>query len=339
VPHSYHRRSSSFFLPMLLMRKSKREAMQALYYFCRAADDAVDDALSEKAAREGLDYWRGQVAMVYEEFRVSTFAKASVDKQSSEFSSAIDTVEPLPLRGRGWGEGSLYASLENVALPSPPPSPLGGGSPSLQPLSKTHITESGEAVKSDSRLHSVSLQLQHAVQHYHLPRKYFEDLLDGLARDCTRPVQIESEAALYDYCYRVAGCVGLQAMRIFGVVSEQGDAFAIALGRALQLTNILRDLEEDAEQGRCYVPPEWKQQADGGHSKLAEAANAAFAEADRLAAQLPTRPLTPALLMRDIYRVYLNRLTHQPHKKFTKKPTLSDLFMLFSRGIRYRYLA
>ena len=75
--------------------------------------------------------------------------------------------------------------------------------------------------------------------------------------DCESPVWIGNWSVLQDYCYRVAGCVGLQAMRIFGHSDGHGEAFARALGQALQLTNILRDIEEDAQQQRCYIPQSW----------------------------------------------------------------------------------
>ncbi|MEM9177269.1 MAG: phytoene/squalene synthase family protein [Myxococcota bacterium] len=81
-------------------------------------------------------------------------------------------------------------------------------------------------------------------------------LLAGFESDLGR-VRIESEAALVQYAYRVAGTVGLMANRIFGVRDRRADPFAIDLGIAMQLTNIARDVVEDAERDRVYLPRPW----------------------------------------------------------------------------------
>jgi phytoene synthase len=95
------------------------------------------------------------------------------------------------------------------------------------------------------------------VERHAIPRKYLEDVIDGVAMDLDlHPFETFEE--LYGYCYRVASAVGLCCVRIWGYRSEGGRAeeLAEACGIALQLTNILRDVREDAERGRVYLPRE-----------------------------------------------------------------------------------
>lgn len=84
-------------------------------------------------------------------------------------------------------------------------------------------------------------------------RTWFEDLALGVAGDAG-PVDLQNWAELDLYCYRVAGTVGLMMMRVFGLEDESAEARALDLGRGMQLTNILRDVAEDAAAGRIYLP-------------------------------------------------------------------------------------
>lgn len=86
-------------------------------------------------------------------------------------------------------------------------------------------------------------------------RKWFEDLAVGVAGDAG-PVDLQTWEELDLYCYRVAGTVGLMMMRVFGLVEEAAEPRAVDLGRGMQLTNILRDVAEDAAAGRIYLPAE-----------------------------------------------------------------------------------
>ena len=86
-------------------------------------------------------------------------------------------------------------------------------------------------------------------------RKWFEDLAAGVAGDAG-PVDLPSWPELDLYCYRVAGTVGLMMMRVFGLEDEAAEPRALDLGRGMQLTNILRDVAEDAAAGRIYLPAE-----------------------------------------------------------------------------------
>jgi phytoene synthase len=84
-------------------------------------------------------------------------------------------------------------------------------------------------------------------------RKWFEDLAIGVAGDAG-PVDLQTWEELDLYCYRVAGTVGLMMMRVFGLEDESAEPRALDLGRGMQLTNILRDIAEDAAAGRIYLP-------------------------------------------------------------------------------------
>jgi 15-cis-phytoene synthase len=94
-----------------------------------------------------------------------------------------------------------------------------------------------------------------AVARYAIPHEYFYDMIEGVASDLT-PRSIETFDDLYRYCYRVASVVGLTTVHIFGFTSTDALPLAEKCGIAFQLTNILRDVREDAALGRVYLPAE-----------------------------------------------------------------------------------
>lgn len=91
------------------------------------------------------------------------------------------------------------------------------------------------------------------VERYRIPRRYFHDMIDGVASDL-EPRQFRTFDELYRYCYQVASVAGLSVVHIFGFESPEALALAEKCGIAFQLTNILRDVREDAERGRIYFP-------------------------------------------------------------------------------------
>ncbi len=99
----------------------------------------------------------------------------------------------------------------------------------------------------------IQLAWSDMIEHYPVPLNPALDLLKGVAMDLMTP-RYETFADLYLYCYRVAGTVGLLTSPIFGYHSEAALAHAVDLGVALQLTNILRDIGEDARRNRIYIP-------------------------------------------------------------------------------------
>jgi phytoene synthase len=94
-----------------------------------------------------------------------------------------------------------------------------------------------------------------AVTRYKIPHQYFYDMIDGVSSDL-EPRRIQSFEELYDYCYHVASVVGLTVIHIFGFESQEALLLAEKCGIAFQLTNILRDVREDAEKNRIYLPAE-----------------------------------------------------------------------------------
>lgn len=179
-------RDTNFYYSFVVLPAVKRRAIIAVWDFCRAVDDAVDEAAgpsaalgagtcseADQAARE-LARWRQELAICYE-----------------------------------------------------------GGRPE---------TRQGQSL------------VPYIVQ-FGLPRQAFEDLIDGVAMD-VHPRRYATFDALYQYCRRVASAVGLVCVEIFGYQDRQSREYAVELGVALQLTNIIRDLSPDVARGRLYVPLE-----------------------------------------------------------------------------------
>jgi len=94
-----------------------------------------------------------------------------------------------------------------------------------------------------------------AVARYQIPHEYFFDMIEGVSSDL-EPRRIQTFAELYDYCYHVASVVGLTIIHIFGFESPKALELAEKCGIAFQLTNILRDVREDAAKNRVYLPAE-----------------------------------------------------------------------------------
>ncbi len=99
--------------------------------------------------------------------------------------------------------------------------------------------------------HPITAALQETIKEFGLTRIYFDDLLKGIEMDFTIS-RYQTFVHLSQYCYRVAGTVGLICLEIFGCPNERD--YAIALGIAFQITNILRDVKDDALRGRIYLP-------------------------------------------------------------------------------------
>jgi 15-cis-phytoene synthase len=93
------------------------------------------------------------------------------------------------------------------------------------------------------------------VERYRIPHNYFQEMIDGVSSDL-QPRQIETFDELYRYCYQVASVVGLTIIHIFGFDSADALLLAEKCGIAFQLTNILRDVREDSENQRVYLPAE-----------------------------------------------------------------------------------
>ncbi|MDW3096837.1 MAG: presqualene diphosphate synthase HpnD [Alphaproteobacteria bacterium] len=168
----------------------------------------------------------------------------------------------------------------------------------------------------------VGVALVPAIRRFDLDRHEFEMLIEGMVMDVEGPLVAPSHDRLMAYCRRVAGAVGLLSMPVFGAGrGDVEDRFAIALANALQLTNILRDVEEDAEMGRVYLPSELLDECGistrdpheiAGHEavqdvarRLGREARGWFGETQALLTHLNWREVRPALLMMGVYERYL----------------------------------
>jgi 15-cis-phytoene synthase len=115
--------------------------------------------------------------------------------------------------------------------------------------------EMEEALDGRFSEHPVWPAFHYTVRRFGMPRQYFRDMIDGVASDLV-PRRMETFEELYRYCYQVASVVGLTTVHIFGFDTPSALPLAEKCGVAFQLTNILRDIREDAERGRIYLPAE-----------------------------------------------------------------------------------
>jgi phytoene synthase len=102
-------------------------------------------------------------------------------------------------------------------------------------------------------VHPIAVQLAEVVRSFPIPQEHLDAILDGVEMDIDKR-RYASFDELYEYCYRVAAAVGLACIEIFGYTDPRAREYAVNLGIALQLTNILRDLKTDADRGRIYLP-------------------------------------------------------------------------------------
>jgi len=162
---------SSFYYSFRFLPEHKRDAIIALYAFCREVDDIVDEIADHTIATTKLNWWREEVTNIFH------------------------------------------------------------GSPT----------------------HPVAKALQEHIKHFNLAEEYFVEIIDGMAMDLEFDVY-PTYKELSLYCYRVASVVGLLSVEIFGYENRQTLKYAHELGMAFQLTNITRDVFEDVQRGRVYLP-------------------------------------------------------------------------------------
>jgi phytoene synthase len=97
------------------------------------------------------------------------------------------------------------------------------------------------------------LAFRHSIENFNIPKEYFADILNGMYMDLNKNRYADFDE-LHDYCYKVAGVVGLIMLQIFDASAQEARPYAADLGVALQLTNIIRDIKEDYARGRIYLP-------------------------------------------------------------------------------------
>ena len=170
---------------------------------------------------------------------------------------------------------------------------------------------------------AVTRVLAPAIARYGLRQEDFIAVIDGMAMDTDQPIVAPGLVTLDLYCDRVAAAVGRLSVRAFGDGSPAADEVAWHLGRALQLTNILRDVAEDAARGRLYFPREWLDDAGMPHdphellghpalpalcARMAAQAHMHFDSAHAAMGRCDPRAMKPARLMGATYAALLDAL-------------------------------
>lgn len=198
-----------------------------------------------------------------------------------------------------------------------------------------------EEVYGGSPTWPIMISLAHHVKRLSIPKAYFDELIKGVEMDLgTTRYRTFEELSLY--CYRVASVVGLICLHVFGPTSAHAQDYAVDLGMAFQLTNILRDLGTDAEQGRIYLPQE--DLANFGYSETdllqrhdnwqlrdlvhfeAKRARDYYGKAQAALDGLPKsdrRALSVAEIMRAVYSRILERIDRPDHAVFGPRVRLS----------------
>ncbi|MBZ5582237.1 MAG: presqualene diphosphate synthase HpnD [Acidobacteriia bacterium] len=186
--------------------------------------------------------------------------------------------------------------------------------------------------------HPVWPAFHDAVRRYAIPPSYFHEMIEGVASDL-EPRRFETFGQLYRYCYQVASVVGLTVVHIFGFDSPGALPLAEKCGIAFQLTNILRDIREDAERGRIYLPAEDLERFGVGEDDLkAGACGEAFVELMRFECERArayyeeSRPLLGMVHRRsrrslwalvEIYSRVLQRIELKNYDVFSERVRLS----------------
>lgn len=254
---------SSFYAGMRILPKAEREAMFAIYGFCRLVDDIADEEGDHTERAAELAQWRRDIDALYD-----------------------------------------------------------GGDP-------------GQAAF-----------LAEAVRRFGLERADFMAVIDGMQMDLDRDIRWPDFAELDLYCDRVASAVGRLSVRVFGMERDTGLALAHHLGRALQFTNILRDIDEDAAIGRVYLPKEALDAAgivpttpealaadariDPAARWLAVKAQRHFAEANTILGARPKGHLVAPRLMDVAYSRVLERMMSQGWQPPRRRVRTSKLRLLWS---------
>ena len=261
---------TSFYWAMRVLPEARRDAMFAIYAFCREVDDIADGAAATDVKRRELDAWRREI-------------------------DALFAGHPATVTGR--------------ALLDP-------------------------------------------IRAFDLRRADFLAVIDGMEMDADE-IRAPSLAELDLYCDRVASAVGRLSVRAFGVPTEAADRVAYALGRALQLTNILRDLAEDGGRGRLYLPRELLQ-AEGIAATdpatvlkhpalprvcgaLAATAERRFVEARAAMRDCPRRRMRPAAAMAAVYHAVLERLRRRGWRDLERQVKIPAALKLWF-ALRYGVL-
>jgi squalene synthase HpnD len=199
---------------------------------------------------------------------------------------------------------------------------------------------------------AISRELLPFLTTFDLQKQDFIAIIDGMEMDAADRLRIVDMQELELYCDRVACAVGRLSVRVFGVPQPDGDRLAKAQGEALQLTNILRDLKEDARRDRLYLPADLLRAAGVPTAdpqaaladarivpvceRLAELAKRRFVEAGALVAACDRRQVRPAVIMMEVYRRTLQRLIRRGWERRSEPvsvPSMEKLWVALRYGV------
>ena len=190
----------------------------------------------------------------------------------------------------------------------------------------------------------VLIALKDAVSSFGIPTVYFDEIIEGVEMDLTVS-RFRDFCELRTYCYRVASVVGLVCIEVFGFRDESAKEFAVDLGLAMQLTNIMRDVKEDAERGRIYLPQD--EMEDWGYTEAelmngvvnaqfrglmghqAERARRYFDSGRRLVPLLDRESRACAGVLHTVYSALLDRIEGADYDVFERRIGVSTAFKLF----------
>jgi len=192
--------------------------------------------------------------------------------------------------------------------------------------------------------HPLTVGLKPYIEWYSIPQKYFLDLIKGVEMDLTKN-RYHTFDELHRYCYKVASVVGLICAEVFGYQNAVTLGYAVDLGIALQLTNILRDIKADAANGRIYLPLEdLKRFGYAEEDLFSSIYNQAFVEMMRFEAArawsyykraeetLPKedrKAMVAAEIMRAIYSTLLRKIENSNYDVFSAPPQLLKPYKLY----------
>ncbi len=198
-----------------------------------------------------------------------------------------------------------------------------------------------ERLYGEQPRHMITKALLGPVEQYGLVKDDFRAIIDGMQTDAEESVRISSMAELELYCDRVASAVGRLSVRVFGVADALGIKLAFAQGQALQLTNILRDVKEDATRNRLYIPRDLLISHDIDADEithvlknpafanvcelLSHIAERRYAEARSLLKQCQRDQVRPAVMMMEVYSQILAKLMHRGWRDLSKPVRLSKI--------------
>ena len=216
--------TTNFFYSFSLLPKEEREAIHTVYAFCRYTDDIVDDDEAD-AAISAVNQRGTATVRPTNPYRGSAFAGAAGAAQRESATESSETTD-----GESEKTRRKRARLDKW---------------------RAEVAR----CYSGSSTHPVLMPLSAVVKRFSIPEQYLQTLIDGCERDLVQR-RYKSFDELKEYCYSVASIVGLICIEIFGYKYDETKEYAVNLGYALQLTNILRDIRQDAEKGRIYLPQE-----------------------------------------------------------------------------------